>query len=108
MEIRWTSNAIKDLRLIYQFYLTKSEKAANAIYNEIIDNVNILKDFPQIAQIEPLLEKRTKTYRSLVVRSMFKVIYSIETGIVNIAAIWDCRRSPEKLTNEITDKNNRR
>lgn len=102
MEIKWTSNSLEDLYEIYQFYLYKDERAANAIFNEIVDRSVILGSFPKIAPVEQLLMGYIPIHRSLVVyRGMFKVVYYIEGDSVNIAAVWDCRRSPDRLVKRI-------
>ncbi|MDR0863740.1 MAG: type II toxin-antitoxin system RelE/ParE family toxin [Candidatus Symbiothrix sp.] len=104
MNIVLSKHAENQLDTIYDFIKVKNERAAIAIYNEIVDEIERLKSFPQIAAIEPLLADFAKTYRSLVVRSTYKVIYYTEYDTVYISAIWDCRQNPDKLRTEIWDE----
>ena len=39
----------------------------------------------------------TYTYRSLIVRKLFKVVYRIEDKTIFIVAVFDCRQNPQKL-----------
>ena len=86
---------------IYNFVKIKSENAAVNIYNEILDEIEILKSFPEIAPLEPNLIDFPETFRALVVRKTYKVIYYIRNDEICISAIWDCRQNPNKLKSKI-------
>lgn len=94
MEIIWTKRAVVHLEGIHSFYKEKSLDAANRIYNDLIDSVEPLKDFPQIAQQEKILKHLKKEYRALVVRKTFKIIYYKKQNKIYIVAILDCRQDP--------------
>lgn len=96
MRILWLELAEEDLDSIYQFYAKdKSIKAAYKIYNEILDAAESLADFPQMASLELDLSEEGEEYRSLIVRKHFKLIYFVEDESIFIAAVWDCRQSPQ-------------
>ena len=96
MKIFWLELAEEDAEAIYQFYAKdKSVKAANKIYNDILDATDSLADFPQMASIEPELSDDEEESRSLVVQRHFKIIYFIEYDSIYIAAIGDCRQNPK-------------
>ena len=102
MNIHWLPLAEEDLEIIYQFYTKdKSSKAANKIFNEILDAVDSLANFPKMAPIEPDLSDDEEEYRSLVVLKLFKVIYYIEFTSIFITAVWDCRQSPKANISKI-------
>ena len=102
MKILWLELAEEDVESIYQFYAKdKSIKAANRIYNDILDATDSLADFPQMASIEPELSDDGEEFRSLVVRKHFKIIYFIESDSIYIAAVWDCRQNPQTNVNKI-------
>jgi len=86
---------------IYNFVKIKNENAAVNIYNEILDEIERLKSFPEIAPIEPNLIDFPETFRALVVRKTYKVIYYIKNNKICISAIWDCRQNSNKLKNKI-------
>ena len=96
MKIKFLIAAEEHLDDIYYYIAEKSEQAAIKLYNDFLDEIERLRDFPQIAAIEPLLINESRTFRSLVVRHTYKVIYYIEGDTIYIAAIWDYRQSPER------------
>ncbi|NGM61478.1 type II toxin-antitoxin system RelE/ParE family toxin [Sphingobacterium sp. SGG-5] len=99
MKIIWLSEASKSLDAIYNFYLPKSKTAADKIIADIYHSILRLSKTPFIASPEPLLNEFPNTYRSLVIRRLFKVIYRVdeEKQAVIIVTIWDCRQDPELL-----------
>ncbi|GHT56644.1 hypothetical protein FACS189446_8800 [Bacteroidia bacterium] len=94
-------SARTDLENVYAFIKRKSEKAAINIHDSILDEVEFLKSFPQMGPIEQAFTDLPKTYRSLVVKNTYKVVYYVENEIIYIIAIWDCRQNPSKLKSKI-------
>lgn len=104
MVIDWSDTAKTRLREIFYYYETEaSRQKALEIVTKITSSVTPLESFPELAAVEPLLEKRTKVYRSLVVMKIFKIIYCIESEKINIAEIWDCRQAPKTNTKKIKE-----
>jgi len=56
---------------------------------------------PRLGHPEPLLAERPQGYRSIVIGRYNKLIYFITEKEVRIAALWDTRRAPEALTDEV-------
>lgn len=75
-----------------------SEQKFKAKFRETI---SILATNPYLGPVEPLLANRTTTYRSVVVAKVNKVVYRIVDDRIEIADIWDCRREPKALAEEI-------
>ena len=98
MKLIWTAFAAEQLERIYVFIKDKSETAAVGIYNDILDEVDSLLHFPYMASLEALLSEFAESYRSLVVRNIYKVVYYINNDTIYIVAVFDCRQSPKKLT----------
>jgi plasmid stabilization system protein ParE len=71
------------------------------VYNGILDEIEVLMSFPQIARIEDSLKGFGVEFRSLVVLRRYKVVYFVEEDVVYIFMIWDCRRNPEKFRQSI-------
>lgn len=101
MRIAWLKDAVDDLENIYRFVAEQSETSAVKLYNHIYDQVEKLMAFPEMGVIEPLLSKKTSTYRSLIVKRSYKIVYKYEKEIVFIIAVWDCRQNPKKLKGKI-------
>lgn len=56
----------------------------------------MLRRSPYIGQIDPLFEGRAKTYRSVIVNGLNKMVYYIEDDTLHIAALWDTCMEPEE------------
>jgi len=97
MKITWLPLAVQNMDDIYDWHAEKSVQAAIKLYNDIYDSIDRLKEQPNMAAIEPILSDLSKTYRSLVVRSNYKVVYYTVNDIIYISAVWDCRQNPKKM-----------
>lgn len=104
MKLIYTAKAIESLDEIFEFLHQKNEHAAVFIHNHILDEADKLLAHPQMASIEPLLKGEVETYRSLVVRHNYKIVYRVEGEIIYIVDIWDCRQQPERLKRRITKR----
>lgn len=74
MKLVWTKSAAEQLESIYAFIKNKSEAAAVAIYNDILDEADRLLLFPDMASLEPLLSEFVEGYRSLIIRNIYKLV----------------------------------
>lgn len=98
MEILFLPLAEEDLEQIYLFYAEKSVNVAHKIYHSILDEIEILLQFPKIASVELCLENEETEFRSLVVfNGKFKVIYFIDKEFIYVTHVWCCRENPAKL-----------
>jgi plasmid stabilization system protein ParE len=102
MKLIFSPQAREDMENIYHYYDEHSETYATELYNGILKETEILRHYPLIAQIEPLLAEFEEQYRSLIVKVNYKVVYYIENEKVNIAAVFDCRQNPQKLIKSST------
>jgi len=101
MSIVWTDKAKFHLRLIHLFYLENvSFKVAESIVNGLIDKVTNLMFNPEMGGIEPSLHNYPEGYRYLV-DGNYKIIYWIDHQGVIISVIFDCRRNPESLKEDL-------
>lgn len=62
---------------------------------------HIIEDNPNIGSIEPLLEKLPGTYRSYVMNHYNKIVYRVDSDVIYISDLWDVRRAPDTLINQI-------
>ena len=97
MNIFFSDLVLEQLESIYNYLRIKSDDAAVIIHNHILDEIERLRDFPEIAPIEPELIGFAHTYRSLIVKKTYKIIYYIKDDTVFISALFDCRQNPQKL-----------
>ncbi|MCD8042029.1 MAG: type II toxin-antitoxin system RelE/ParE family toxin [Tannerellaceae bacterium] len=52
MKIIWTIEAVEDLDVIYNFYLTHSPTFAESVYDKIVNSAEQLLVFPEMAPKE--------------------------------------------------------
>jgi plasmid stabilization system protein ParE len=103
MEVVWTAKAVERIKEIWDYYKTKSKKAALTLVKDIEVAGNSLRKFPFMAAVEPSLSEMPNTYRALVVRNNYKIIYFVNENdnTVYIVTVWDCRQDNDKLPSEL-------
>ena len=92
MEIIWSSKARRRVKEIFDYYKTRSYEVAIKLVEDIDREVDLLKTFPQLAQIEPSLLDLPLDYRALVIREHYKIIYYTTEEAIRIVTVWDCRQ----------------
>lgn len=55
---------------------------------------------PYLGKLEPLLMNRVREYRSIVVGTLNKIIYHVDSDVIYIADFWDVRREPKTLAEQ--------
>ena len=76
-------------------------KRKKAFMQEVRQMTQKLRQSPYIGQIDPLFDSRAKTYRSVIVNGLNKMVYYIEDGTIHIAAFWDTRMEPEMQASNV-------
>ena len=73
---------------------------ASTLSDLLVKSCLILIKNPYAGPLESSLEDQVEVYRSLVVHKYYKLVYRVleETQTVEIAAVWDVRRSPQVLS----------
>jgi plasmid stabilization system protein ParE len=96
--IEWSLQAEKHLKQIFDYYcLEVSLRIAQKTVSKIIDRVSILQNNPLAGPLEELLIHRQHEYRYLV-ENNYKIIYRHDENVITIAAVFDCRQNPEKMS----------
>ena len=102
MNIVWTETALNSLEAIYYYTLSWSQnrRMASTLSDLLVKSCLILIKNPYAGPLESSLEDQVEVYRSLVVHKYYKLVYRMleETQTVEIAAVWDVRRSPQVLS----------
>ena len=100
MKILWTDEAVSDLENIFAYYLAEASfQVATTIVNDIVDAAAYLEINPNSGQREALLNDREHEYRYLV-EGNYKIIYWIDSDMINVATVFDCRQNPVKMIKE--------
>ena len=98
LEIYWTVFANKELKSIYKYYRNNAGKIISRnILSKITNSVTILKNFPEIGQVEPDLDDLVPKIRYLIT-SNYKILYRVvsDKNRVEILDIFDTRQEPGK------------
>jgi len=101
MELRvfWTDTARFQLEDIFHYYKDEASiRVARKLVKGIIARTIQLEKNPKSGPKEPLLSHRKFEYRYLV-EGNYKIIYWIEDNYIKIAAVFDSRQNPEKMSN---------
>ena len=102
MNISWSQKARESASEISIYIFSElGSKASNKFPQSIEKTTNVLKCKPFAGRIEPLLCGSKNEYRSLVVNKINKLVYRIEHDTIVIVAVWDTRREPKKLAEEL-------
>jgi toxin ParE1/3/4 len=100
MKIIWSDTALKQLEDLYDYYkLNASVRVARNISKTIVEASLQLNKSPLIGTKEPLLQDRKFEYRYIVVKKNYKLIYRIDSQIIFVISVFDCRQNPIKLEN---------
>lgn len=98
LKVLWTNTASKQLEDAFDYYkVTASLTVARKLVKGIVEKTASLSKQPKKGQREILLADRQKEYR-YIVEGNYKIIYWIDLATVHIAAVFDTRQNPEKIT----------
>ena len=62
---------------------------------EVDETVQMIMLSPNIGFIDPLFAHRARTYRSIIINGLSKMVYYVKGDMLHIAAFWDTRREPK-------------
>ena len=96
MRVVWDPKA-KEARTQVANYIRREfgPKRKTRFLQEVRDMTQQLKRSPGIGQIDPLFRDRTRTYRSVIINGLNKLVYFTEGDILYIAGFWDTRMNDE-------------
>lgn len=98
-EVIWSKFSENQLDEIFDYYTSVAGlNVASKIVQQIILSPEVLKNNPELGQIETFLENHNIQYRYLV-KWNYKIIYSIdfENSHIKIADVFDTRQNPIKI-----------
>jgi plasmid stabilization system protein ParE len=101
MKIIWLPLAKSDMENIYDSYVQKSPTAATKMYNEILDSIEPLREFPEMGV--KTAEIGNYIFRA-VITGNYRIIYYTSKENIYISTVWDCRRNPKTLINILKER----
>ena len=102
MKVIWIPFAQNEVRKTAR-YINKEfgKESRDQFISEIRNISRLLGENPNLGMPEPLLADYTKMYRSYVMNHLNKIIYWIAEDRIEIVDLWDVRRDPNTLKNQI-------
>lgn len=95
MRVNWDSKALNGRDQIADYIRERfGAKHKNLFLQHVRQTTKMLKRHPEIGSIDPLFADRPRTYRSVIIDNLSKIVYFVEGDVIYIAAFWDCRRDP--------------
>ncbi|GHS97464.1 hypothetical protein FACS189421_04320 [Bacteroidia bacterium] len=100
MNIIWTEFARLELKHIYDYYKWKvGISLAKKIKAQIFECTKQLEIFPKAGTIEEnLLDLGEFRY---LVKNNYKIIYTTKEDMIYITDVFDCRRNPETMKDNV-------
>lgn len=96
MKAIWDPAARKAQRQVAAYIRQEfGTQRAKKFRQEVDDTVNSLLRSPNIGKIDPLFSSRARTYRSIIINGLNKLVYFVNDDILYIAGFWDTRMEPE-------------
>ena len=71
------------------------EKRKMLFLQQVRQTTQKLKSSPNIGQIDPLFTDHSRTYRSVIINGLNKLVYCIDGNILHVVAFWDTRCEPQ-------------
>ena len=102
MRVVWDPKA-KEARTQVANYIRREfgARRKTRFLQEVRQVTQQLKRSPGIGRIDPLFSDRTRTYRSVIINGLNKLVYFTEGDILYIAGFWDTRMEPEDQATQV-------
>lgn len=68
---------------------------------DVDQTAKMIMRHPNIGPIDPLFNGRPKTYHSVIINGLSKMVYYIDGETIYIVAFWDTRREPKKQAEQV-------
>ncbi len=94
MKLKYSANAQRRLRQILDF---NGGRKGKRIVTDILDRADELEKYPELDPEEESLESLQEGHRSLLVGTLYKIVYLIAKPFIIITDIFDTRQNPNKI-----------
>ena len=98
MKVRLTFNARRRLRHIEDYHTERGNtKKGRSVVRQILQRANELVDHPELGPREENLEHLSQGHRSLLLKTLYKIVYLITAPVVLVTDIFDVRQDPDEM-----------
>jgi len=84
VEIKWSSQAQRDLSIIAEFIAKDSKKYARITLEQIIERVDLLKDNPKQGRIVP--EVKLSHIREIIYKN-YRIVYHLKSNAIFVITV---------------------
>ena len=102
MKVVWDPKA-KEARTKVANYIRREfgAKHKTRFLQDVREMTQKLKRSPGIGQIDPLFPDRARTYRSVIINGLNKLVYFVSDDILYIAGFWDTRMDDKEQASNV-------
>lgn len=98
MRVKWLHSANKGRQDVAGYIRMKfGEERKNIFLQHVRQTTQRLKQYPDIGRVDPMFVDLSRSYRSIVIDGLSKLVYFVEDDVIYIAAFWDTRRLPSMM-----------
>ena len=95
MKVKWETTAKNGMRNVARYVNKKfGRQARKDFIQKVKDAEELMTSQPNIGPIDPLYSNRPKTYHSIIINGLSKMVYRIDGDTIYIVDFWDTRREP--------------
>ena len=104
-EIRWLKEAEDELASIVNYVLqNQGQNVAVQVYDNIISQIDLLTEFPELGTSETKYKFKGKPLRVLHSKHT-RVFYAIQETCINIILLWSNRMDDRKIGKKLSERN---
>lgn len=92
--LKYSANALRRIQQIIDF---NGKKKGHKIARDIFNRADELLQNPKLGPPESNLEELDQGHRSLLVGTLYKIVYLIKAPIIFVTDIFDVRQDPDKM-----------
>lgn len=104
-EIRWLKEAEDELASIVNYvFVNQGQNVAVQVYDNIISQIDLLAEFPELGTSETNYKFKGKPLRVLHSKHT-RVFYTIQETSIDIILLWSNRMDDRKIGKKLSERN---
>ena len=102
MKVVWSVQAKEGLQQTSNYIRNEfGKRSKQKFLDEVLHVASLLENNPYLGKVESLLDEAEVEYRSVVINHINKLVYFIHENTLEIVVLWDTRREPKALIDEL-------
>ena len=101
MKVEWTEHAKRQRDQIAEYIRQQfGAKRKTQFLQEVRRTTKAIRCSPGVGTIDSLYNDRPKTYRSVIINGLNKMVYRVDNDTIYIVAFWDTRLEPKNQASQ--------